>query len=354
MSEISVIGLDLAKNVFQVHCLDADERIVLKRKLRRYEVEVFFKKLPPCLVGMEACGGAHHWARLLRSHGHDVRLLPPSYVKAYVRRGKTDAADAAAIAEAVTRPSMRFVGIKEAEQQGVLVKHSVRDLLIRQKTMLINALRGHLSEFGLVSAQGRGGLQQLRSLLSDAPANLPASALKALQGIERMIETLLEEISGFEKQLRDECRRSEKCRRLMSIPGIGPICAGYIASNAPDLSQFSTGRDFAAWAGLTPKAHSSGGKDRVGKISKQGDMTLRRLLVTGATTIVLLAGRGKARRKGALMDWISRLLEKGKPFKMVAVALANKMARIIWALMTQNTFYTASADNEPLSSLQES
>ena len=326
MQEVAVVGLDLAKNIFQVHGIDAAGVVVVRKQLRRSQVLPFFEGLSPCLVGIEACASAHHWGRQLMAIGHEVRLMPPAYVKPYVKRGKTDAADAEAIAEAVTRPTMRFVAVKTEAQQAVLMLHKTRDLLVRQRTMLINALRGHLSEFGIVSAQGSAGVQAaLRSLILERE-RLPELAQAALR---RQLEALWAEIEHLEHRILAWHRQDATSRRLATIPGIGPITASAMAASAPDPALFRSGRQFAAWLGLTPRAHSSGGKERQAGISKMGDGYLRRLLVVGATAVLRMA-----RQRGTGGPWIRGLLDRKKP-KAAAVALANKTARIAWVLMAR-------------------
>ena len=280
--EVVTVGLDLAKNVFQVHAIGTDGVVLVRRKLRRGEVIGFFSKLPPCLVGMEACASAHHWGRELIALGHEVRLMPPAYVKPYVKRGKTDAADAEAICEAVTRPTMRFVAVKTVEQQAVLMLHKSRDLMVRQRTMLINALRGHLAEYGIVTSVGAGGVTASLKALHEDQDRLPAHARSALHGIAAQLRALSSEIDRLEAQIVAWHRAKESSRRLATIPGIGPITASAIAATVPDASLFPSGRQFAAWLELTPRPHSSGGKERLGGITKQGDGYLRRLLVVGA------------------------------------------------------------------------
>jgi transposase len=335
MDEISTIGLDLAKNVFQVHGLDAQGRVLVRRRLRRGEIVRFFAGLEPCLVGMEACAIAHHWARELAKLGHEIRLMPPAYVKPYVKRGKTDAADAAAIAEAVTRPTMRFVAVKSADQQSVLMLHKVRDLLVRQRTALINALRGHLGEYGLVAAQGAkkvtGLIEALQIAGEDVVPRLARDALQMLVDQRRQLETRIEKA---EAAIMAWHRTSEASRRLATIPGIGPITASAIAATVPDPRLFGSGRQFAAWLGLTPQPRSSGGKERLGRISRQGNSYVRRLLVTGMTAIIRYA------RKGTGNTWVAQLLER-KPTRLVTVALANKTARVAWAILARNQSYVA-------------
>ncbi|MEN8677295.1 MAG: IS110 family transposase [Alteriqipengyuania sp.] len=330
-------GLDFAKKVFQVHAIGSDGEILVRRKLRRAEVIRFFSDLPPCLVGMEACASAHHWARELMALGHEVRLMPPAYVKPYVKRGKTDAADAEAICEAVTRPTMRFVAVKTVEQQAVLMLHKTRDLLVRQRTMLINALRGHLAEYGIVTSLGAGGVSAALKALHEEQDQLPVHARSALHGIAAQFRALSSEIDRLEAQILAWHRNDETSRRLATIPGIGPITASAIAAAVPDASLFRSGRQFAAWLGLTPRPHSSGGKERLGGITKQGDGYLRRLLVVGATAVMRMARKDASRQ-----PWMAKLLER-KPTKIATVALANKTARIAWAVMTRKEVYAAPA-----------
>ena len=337
MEQVTTIGLDLAKNVFQVHGIDAVGKVLVRRQLRRGDVLRFFGGLSPCLVGMEACATAHHWARELAKLGHTVRLMPPAYVKPYVKRGKTDVADAEAIAEAVTRPTMRFVAVKTIDQQAVLMLHKVRDLLVRQRTMLINALRGHLAEFGIVAARGPGGVTAAIIALHEAQNSLPELARVALHGLIDQLRIVRGEIAKVEKRIVAWHRASDASRRLATIPGIGPITASAIAAAVPDATLFQSGRQFAAWLGLTPRANSSGGKDRQVGISKQGDGYIRRLLVTGATAVIRLARQGNASE-----TWAARLLER-KSARLVSVALANKTARIAWAVLARNQSYVAPA-----------
>jgi transposase len=335
--QISTIGVDLAKNVFQVHGVDSHGKLVITRQLRRKQVIEFFGKIPPCLVGMEACGTAHHWARELTKLGHTVRMMPPSYVKGYVKRSKNDAADAAAICEAVTRPSMRFVPIKTAEQQAALMLHRTRDLLIRQRTQLINALRAHLAELGLVADKGREGVVELAAIISDESNShvLPSAMKQALQVVLDQLTALQQQVGQLDRCIQKQHRASDVSRRLETIPGIGVIGATAIASTIADPSAFKTGRDFAAWIGLVPRQYSTGGKEKLGGVSKQGDRYLRRLLVLGATAVIQ-----HARRHPEKHPWIMRLLAK-KPAKLVAVAVANKTARIAWAIMAKGGTYRA-------------
>lgn len=337
--QISTIGIDLAKNVFQVHGVDAQGKAVLVRQLRRKQVLEFFGKLPACLVGMEACATSHHWARELTKLGHQVKLIPPAYVKAYVKRQKNDAADAAAICEAVSRPSMRFVPIKTAEQQAALAVHRARDLMIGQRTQLINALRAHLAELGLVADQGRDGIAKLVAIIMDEEnlQSLPEAMQRALQVVVAQLGALQAQIGELDRCIHAQHRASDVSRRLESIPGIGVIGATAITATVTDPGTFKSGRDLAAWIGLVPRQHSTGGKEKLGSISKQGDRYLRRLLVVGATAVVR-----QARLHPAKYPWIARLLAR-KPAKVVAIAVANKMARIAWAIMSKGGTYRPAA-----------
>lgn len=331
--EVCIVGLDLAKSVFQVHGTDAEGHVLIRRQLRRAEVGKFFSELPPCVVGMEACATSHHWARLVAGFGHEVRLLPPAQVKPYVKRGKkNDAADAAAIAEAVTRPHMRFVPIKTIDQQSMLMLHRSRELLVRQRTMLINALRAHLAEFGVIVGPGRNKIAALVALIDDGEVNLPAAARIALGAIAEQIHGADQRIEALEKQIVADHRACEASRNLATIPGIGPITASAIAASVPDPSVFQSGRHFAAWLGLVPRQNSSGGKDRLGRITKMGDAYIRRLLVIGATGQVRHIGKRKP------TDWLAGLLLR-KPVRVASVALANKMARMAWAILSRGEVY---------------
>ena len=303
----------------------------MKRKLRRGQVLEVFARLDPCLVGMEACAGAHYWARELTALGHEVRIMPPSYVKPYVKRGKTDAADAEAICEAVTRPTMRFVPVKSAERQAALLDHKTRDFLVRQRTQLVNTIRAHLSEFGIVVAKGIHNVERLLTAAGDLPdAARPAVDLLAeqLRQTQEKIETVTTELEAAQKD-------DPLARRLATIPGVGTITASAIAATTPEVDTFRSARDFAAWLGLTPQPHSSGGKERLGRISKAGNRYLRRLLYLGA-----MAQISARRRGGPGTDWLWRMLQK-KPVKVVAVALANRMARVVWALIRTGESYRA-------------
>jgi transposase len=338
METVTTIGLDLAKDVFQVHGVDAAGAVVLRRKLRRGGVQGFFAALPPAVVGVEACGGAHFWARELGRLGHEVRLMPPSYVQPYVKRGKTDAADAEAICEAVTRPTMRFVPAKAEAQQAATVEIKVRQLLVRQRTRTVNALRGHLAEFGLVAARGMWRVAELIAIVRDEEdRRLPAAAREALAELAGQVEALEERIGRLDGRMVRRSRTDETARRLATIPGVGAITASALQALVPDPRGFRSGRHFAAWLGLTPRPHSSGGKERLGRISKQGNTVLRTLLICGAT-----ARLRHARRRPEGASWVTGLLAR-RPFKVAAVALANKMARVAWALLVKGGTYRTPA-----------
>lgn len=331
---ISVIGLNLAKHVFQVHGIDSDGKIVVRKKMRRGEVLEFFAGLDPCLVGMEACATGHYWAREIAALGHQVRLISPSYVKPYVKRQKNDAADAEAICEAVTRPSMRFVPVKTVEQQSLLMLHRARNLLIGQKTMTVNAIRAHLAEFGLVAPQGRNGFSDLVDAVLNEEIPLTTLARTALVGIIEHYAALMNQIRSIEKQLLAWHRGSEASQRLETIPGVGPIVATALVATIPNAQAFSSGRQLAAWIGLVPRQSSSGGKQRLGRITKQGEPYLRRLLVVGAAAVVRRCGTNGS----GLGPWITGLRER-RPGMVAVVALANKIARIAWAILTKNEVY---------------
>ncbi|WP_299656289.1 IS110 family transposase [uncultured Jannaschia sp.] len=336
MDQPTTVGLDLAKNVFQVHGVDAEGTIVCRRQLRRSQVLVFFTRLSPCLVGMEACAGAHHWARELAGLGHEVRLMPPAYVKPYVKRGKTDAADAEAICEAVTRPTMRFVPVKLAERQAALLDHKARDFLVRQRTQIVNTIRAHLGEFGVVVAKGIHNVDRLLDAACDMP-NAARPALDMLSDQLRDTQARIEDVTARIGEMQGE---DALARRLATVPGVGTISSSAFAATTPDVAAFRSARDYAAWLGLTPKAHSSGGKERLGRISKAGNRYLRRLLYLGAMAQIS-ARRGRREvASGQAPDWLDRMLVR-KPVKVVAVALANRMARTIWALIARGGSYRA-------------
>ncbi len=334
MNEAITIGLDLAKNVFQVHGVDAGGAVVICKQLRRRQVLPFFKKLPPCLVGVEACATAHHWARQLIGLGHEVKLMPPNYVKPYVKRGKNDAADAAAIAEAVTRPSMRFVAVKGVEQQSILMVHRTRELLVRQRTMVINAMRAHMAEFGIVAPVGVPQVKRLLDVIADPDdARLPPVARTCLESLVRQYLSLDDEVNAAEKRIHAWHRSNEISRRLETIPGIGRITASALAASVSDPAVFRSGRELAAWIGLVPRQNSTGGKPRLGRISKQGDRYLRWLLVAGALSVIR-----HAKRRGTNSPWLAGIIAR-KPTKVAAVALANKNARIVWGILMGGESY---------------
>jgi transposase len=337
LATVATIGIDLAKKVFQVHAVDSAGEVVIRRVVKRRELVRFAAKLSPCLIGMEACATAHHWARELGKLGHEVKLIPPAYVKAFVRRQKNDAADAAAICEAVTRPAMRFVPVKSAEQQGVLMLHRVRELLVGQRTALINALRGHLAEFGVVAPQGARHVVELVAVVADAgDARLPEIARGALAPLVAQMQRLEVEIGHLDRRVLAWHRADATSRRLATIPGIGPVTASAIVASVTDPSMFKSGREFAAFFGLVPRQSSSGGKERLGRISKMGDRYIRKLLVVGATAVLRHARKDSSPSQA----WAQALLQR-KPFKVAAVALANKTARIAWAVLTRGEIYQA-------------
>ncbi|MDG4898848.1 IS110 family transposase [Mesorhizobium sp. WSM4976] len=334
MSVVSV-GIDLAKSVFQIHGVDASGHAVLRRRLGRRELLVFFARLSPCLIGMEACSSAHHWARELSRFGHDVRLIPPQYVKPYVKRNKTDAADAEAICEAVARPNMRFVPIKTRQQQGILVLHRTRSLLVRQRTASINAVRGLLSEFGLVAAKGSSRIAELRRHMEGMePDLLPEEAREALGSLFDHIDALQQRIAAVDGKILAWHKTSEESQRLTSAPGVGPVTATAIIAAVGDGRQFQSARHFAAWLGLTPRIQASGGKERIGRISKGGDRYLRTLLIHGARAVV-----GTLFRKDVSpRPWLVALVGR-RPVNVAATAVAHKTARALWAMLTRAETY---------------
>ena len=334
LSTVTTVGLDLAKHVFQVHCIDASGRVVAAKAIRRSKLLEFFASLPPCLVGLEACGSAHHWARELIKLGHDARMMPPAYVKPYVRRQKNDASDASAICEAVTRPSMRFVGVRSLENQAALMRHKVREMLVSQRTQLINGLRSHLAEVGVIAAQGPRCARELADRIEAGDGTMPTVVSEALAPLVTQLRNLDEAIAQLDRAIAKMARSDETARRLMSIPGFGPITASAMAASVQDASSFAGPREFAAFLGLTPKQNSSGGKQRLGRISKMGNRNLRKLLVVGAHAVLF----HRRPHTDPLRMWAKKLIEK-KPFKLVAVALANKMARIAFAILRRKTIY---------------
>lgn len=338
MGQVVTIGLDIAKSVFQVHGVDAEGQVVVRRQVRRAELLKFFGKQPACLVGIEACASGHHWARELAGLGHRVRLMPPSYVKPYVKRQKNDAADAEAICEAVTRPTMRFVEVKSPEQQSVMVLHRVRQTLMRQRIQLSNAIRGHMAEFGLVAPIGREGLQSLVQL-AEGGGRMPEEAGVCLGLLASQLQLVNAQVLEADRRIRTSARSTDVGRRLMTIPGVGPLLASALVAAVPDPKAFKRGRNLAAWIGLVPKQNSSGGKERLGGITKAGDRYLRQLLVLGALAVVRYAERHGTRR-----PWLLQLLAR-RATKVATVALANKTARMAWAVMTSGESY-----REPTSS----
>jgi transposase len=342
LSTVTTIGLDIAKNVFQVHGVDAAGAVVAK-SIRRAQLLAFFASLPPCLVGIEACSSAHHWARARIAIGHRVKLMPPAYVKAYVRRNKNDPVDAEAICEAVGRPNMRFVAVREVENQAELMRHRTRELLAGNRTRMLNALRGHLAEIGVVAPQGAQHAYGLKRLLAaghdeNGEIIVPACVREALAPLAGQIDAIDAEIEAIDGQIKAQVKGDDLARRLATIPGIGPITASAIVATVRDPSAFVSGREFAAFIGLTPRQNSTGGKERLGSITKMGDRYLRKLLVVGACAALV-------HRKGhndALRVWADQLMAR-KPakykFKLTAVAFANKVARIVFALMTRGGEY---------------
>jgi transposase len=334
--QITTVGLDLAKRVFQVHAVDASGSVVVRKALRRSQVLPFFTKLPPCLIGMEACGTSHHWARELTELGHKVRLMPPAYVKPYVKRGKNDAVDAEAICEAVSRPTMRFVAMKSAEQQAALSLHRTRNLLVKQRTQLVNMIRGLLAEFGMDIPEGlERALGLARQIAAkEATPDVPTVAMQILGLLCGQVIDTHVRLQAIDRSILALQRSDEVARRLSTIPGIGPVGATALAASVADPRQFRSGREFAAWLGLTPSQNSSGGKDRLGRITKMGDRSLRKLLVIGATSLIR-----RARYKPETADPRLVALLARKPVRVASVAMANKMARVVWAVMARGETY---------------
>jgi transposase len=338
MQVVTTVGLDIAKSVFQVHGVDAAGQVVIRRQLKRRYVLAFFQKLPACLVGIEACASSHHWSRELKVLGHTVRLMPPAYVKPYVKRQKNDTADAEAICEAVTRANMRFVATKTPEQQSCLTLHRTRHLFIRQQTAVINVIRAHLAEFGIVAPVGRKGVEALLDVVANpTDKRVPVIARACLAALGAQLRRLKEQILEFDRMIVTWHRSQETSKRLDAIPGVGPVLATALVASIADPKAFRSGRNFSAWIGLVPKQHSSGGKDRLGSISKQGDRYLRSLFMAGALAVIRYAKiHGTTHR-----PWLTALLAR-RPTKIAAIALANKMARMVWAMMAR-----ASATRNP-------
>ena len=334
MQTITTIGLDIAKSVFQVHGIDAEGNVLIRRQLKRRYVLAFFQKLPPCLVGIEACASSHHWSRELKALGHNVRLMPPAYVKPYVKRQKNDAADAEAICEAVTRANMRFVETKTPEQQSCLMLHRTRHLFIRQQTAVINAIRAHLAEFGIVAPVGRKGVEQLLVVADGSDQRVPELAQACVAALGAQLRRLKEQILDFDRRILAWHRSNETSRRLDAIPGIGPALATALVASVADPKAFRSGRNFSAWIGLVPRQHSSGGKDRLGSISKQGDRYLRSLFTAGAIAVIRYAKLHGTKHR----PWLTALLAR-RPTKVAAIALANKIARMAWAMMAKGECY---------------
>jgi transposase len=331
MSEIITIGIDIAKNVFQIHGVDETGGVVVRRQLRRRQVLPFFHRLPACLIGMEACASSHHWAREIGKFGHEVKLMPPRYVKPYVKRNKNDAADAEAICEAVTRPTMRFVPIKTVEQQSVLMLHRTRQLFVRQRTTVINAIRAHMAEFGIVAGIGRNGVEALLALIvKGEDERIPAQARNCLMALAMQLELLKRQLLEADRRVLAWHRQNKLSKRLEAIPGVGPLIASALVASIPDPTIFRSGRDMSAWIGLVPKQNSTGGKARLGSITKAGNKYLRKLLVIGALSVIKRAKQVGYTRH----PWLVALLER-RTTMIAAIALANKIARVAWAMMVR-------------------
>jgi transposase len=332
---ITTIGLDIAKSVFQVHGIDANGQVVVRQQLKRARVIPFFTKLAPCTVGIEACASSHHWARELTALGHTVKLMPPAYVKPFVRRQKNDAADAEAICEAMQRPSMRFVPVKQPDQQAAMVLHRTRHLYVRQMTAVINALRAHLAEFGIIAPVGRNGVEQLVEVINDTnDERIPELVRTCLTALSIQLDALKQQIHILDRRLIGLHKTNETSQRLDAIPGIGPALATALVASVADPKAFKSGRDFSAWVGLVPKQNSSGGKERLGNITKAGDRYLRSLFCAGAMAVIRYAKTHGTKSR----PWLAKLLER-RPTKVAAIALANKLARMAWAVMAKGVPY---------------
>ena len=335
MQAVTTIGLDIAKSVFQVHGIGAEGNVIIRRQLKRRHVLAFFQKLSPCLVGIEACASSHHWSRELKALGHIVRLMPPAYVKPYVKRQKNDAADAEAICEAVTRANMRFVETKTPEQQSCLMLHRTRHLFIRQQTAVINAIRAHLAEFGVVAPVGRKGVEALLDVVAgSSDEQVPEVARACVAALGVQLRTLKAQILEFDRRIMAWHRSNETSKRLDEIPGVGPALATALVASVADPRAFRSGRNFSAWVGLVPKQHSSGGKEKLGSISKQGDRYLRSLFTAGALAVIRYAKIHGTKHR----PWLTALLAR-RPTKVAAIALANKIARMAWAIMAKGERY---------------
>jgi transposase len=335
MQTVSTVGLDIAKSVFQVHCVDVADQVIIRRQLKRRYVLAFFQKLPPCLIGIEACASSHYWSRELQALGHTVRLMPAAYVKPYVKRQKNDAADAEAICEAVTRANMRFVETKTPEQQSCLMLHRTRHLLIRQQTAVINAIRAHLAEFGIVAPLGRLGVEALLGVVADPKdQRVPEVARACLAALGAQLRVLKKQILEFDRMINAWHRSNETSKRLDEIPGVGPALATALVASVANPRAFRSGRDFSAWIGLVPRQHSSGGKDKLGSISRQGDRYLRGLFTAGALAVIRYAKIHGTKHR----PWLAGLLAR-RPTKVAAIALANKLARMAWAMMAKGECY---------------
>jgi transposase len=335
MQAITTIGFDIAKSVFQVHGVDAEGHLVIRRQLKRRQVIAFFQKMPPCLVGIEACASSHYWSRELQAIGHTVRLMPPAYVRPYVKRQKNDMADAEAICEAVTRANMRFVPTKTPEQQSGLTLHRTRHLFMRQQTSVINAIRAHLAEFGIVAPVGRRGVEELLCVVADPnDKRLPEIVRASVAALASQLLSLKKQILDFDRMIMAWHRSNQTSKRLNCIPGVGPLLATALIASVPDPKAFRSGRNFSAWIGLVPKQRSSGGRERLGSISKQGDRYLRSLFVTGAFAVIRYAKIHGTKHR----PWLTALLAR-RPTKVAAIALANKLARMAWAMMTTGERY---------------
>src|SRR5436189_5057987 len=335
MQTVTTVGLDIAKSVFQVHCVDAAGQVVIRRQLKRRYVLAFFQKLPPCLIGIEACASSRYWCIELQAIGHTVRLRPPAYVKPYVKRQKNDMADAEAICEAVTRANMRFVPTKTPEQQSGLMLHRTRHLLIRQQTSVINAIRAHLAEFGVIAPIGRKGVEELLRVVADPnDKRVPEVVRSCLAALGSQLLSLKKQILEFDRMILAWHRNNQTSKRLNCIPGVGPLLATALVASVPDPKAFRSGRSFSAWIGLVPKQHSSGGKDKLGSISKQGDRYLRSLFTAGALAVIRYAKIHGTKHR----PWLTALLAR-RPAKVAAIALANKIARMAWAMMAKGERY---------------